>query len=92
MTPKEVDHLPLRTRTNGSRRRERPLERARRLDAGDLPQRVARVREEVFALVTELRRTQAAVPGDELEGAVDQMQSIANRLGAVEEAFSSSGR
>jgi hypothetical protein len=84
--------MPAQTNTVRSRRRERPLDHSPRRDADNLPQRIGRVRDEVFGLVSELQRTQAAMPQRELESAADQMQSIANQLGAIEAAFAASGR
>ena len=76
--------MSTRTIAVRTRRRRRPFEAAHRRDAEDLPQRISRIRDEAFELVRELRSEDANVPLSELDGAGDQMQSIANQLGAVE--------
>jgi hypothetical protein len=72
------------TAVRASRRRRRRFEAAHLRAAEDLPHRISRIRDEAFGLVRELRSEDANVPLSELDGASDQMQSIANQLGAVE--------
>ena len=60
-------------------------------NTGNLPQRIAGVRDEVFGLVGELQRTQVKSHRRDLERAADQMQSIANQLGTVEATISTNG-
>ena len=76
------------TTTRQSRRGRQPHDEAGP-DAAGLPQQVSRLRDEVFELVNELHRAQAMAPRGELEGAADQMQSIANELGDVEASLTS---
>lgn len=82
------------TRTVAVRpRRRRPqAEATHRRDAESLPQRISRIRDEVFELTSELRSADADMPLSALDGASDQMQGIANALGAVEAVIAARGR
>jgi hypothetical protein len=74
------------------RRRRRQVEATQRRDAESLPQRISRIRDEVFELTGELRSAEADMPLSALDGASDQMQGIANALGAVEAVIAARGR
>jgi hypothetical protein len=74
------------------RRRRRQVEATRRRDTESLPQRISRIRDEVFELTGELRSAEADMPLSALDGASDQMQGIANALGAVEAVIAARGR
>jgi hypothetical protein len=61
---------------------------AKRFSSGpgaDLSDRVAALRAESFDLERDVRTASRIRDSRELEAAADQMQSIANRMGAVEE-------
>lgn len=64
-----------------------PTRAQRHRASGNLPERIATVRGEVFELVGELQRDSATASASELERAGDQMQSIANQLGAIQAAI-----
>jgi hypothetical protein len=81
--------MPELTSNVRPRRRERSRDGAHRADEGDMPQRIARIRSEVFEIVGELQRIEARVSGSELARAGDRMQSIANQLGSAQASISS---
>jgi hypothetical protein len=74
------------------RRRRRQFEATNPRDAESLPQRISRIRDEVFELTGELRSADADLPLSALDGASDQMQSIANALGVVEAVIAARDR
>ena len=82
------------TRTSAVRppRSRRQFEAAHRRDAESIPERISRIRDEVFELIGELRSADADKPLSALDGAGDQMQGIANELGAVEAVIAARGR
>jgi hypothetical protein len=74
------------------RRHTRQFEAANRRDAESVPERISRIRDDVFELIAELRSADADLPLSALDGASDQMQGIANELGAVEAVIAARGR